>query len=115
MACPEIVSKVSGENHYAKREGFVSPIIGDNHYTRKKEYQCKVSGENHYTKRDDWVPISTNKNYDHTLYEWYNEKTGETVTATRQHMMQAYNLKPPSVCALLKGSMKSYKGWIVIS
>lgn len=113
MKCPEVVSKVSGDNHYAKREGFVSAIAGDNHYTRKEDYQCKVSGKNHYTKKESWKPSNDNKNFDHTVYTWKNKKTGEIVVTTRQHMIQTYQLKPPSVCALIKGNMKSYLGWVV--
>jgi hypothetical protein len=113
MECPDIVSKVSGDNHYAKREGFVSAIAGNNHYTKKKDYQCKVSSKNHYTKKKSWKPSDDNKNFDHNVYIWQNKNTGETVVATRQHMIQTYQLKPPSVCALIKGNMKSYLGWVI--
>lgn len=113
MKSSDIVSKVSGDNHYSRKENFVSPISGDNHYTKKSDFVSKTSGSNHYTKRKDWTVEPTNKNFDHTIYEWTNRKTREVLFCDRRHMMELFNLKAPSICALIKGDLKSYKGWTV--
>lgn len=115
MKNPDIVKKVSGPAHYTKKPGYKSRIKGKFHYTKKSGYVSKISGNNHYTKSNDWKIKETNKNYDHTLYCWKNQYTREEIISTRQDIMKKYsNLKPVSIFNLIKGKLKSYKGWVII-
>jgi hypothetical protein len=50
MHNPEVLEKMSGENHWVNREGNVSNWITDNPM-KKPEVVAKLSGENHWSKR----------------------------------------------------------------
>ena len=51
--------------------------------------------------------------FDHTIYNWYNKKTGIILSATRYDLIKAYDLNQGNICELLKGRYKSVKGWML--
>jgi len=87
MKNPEIVSKMSGENHYTQSPGFVE--------TRK--------GKTHY-------------NHNNTIYVWQNIKTGEICRLTRYQFRLKTNASESNLSFYINGVKgKSVKGWRIIS
>ena len=50
--------------------------------------------------------------YDHTEYT-FNHKCGDTFTGTRYNFYKQYNLDPSSVGKMIRGVLKTTKGWVV--
>lgn len=51
--------------------------------------------------------------YDHTIYEFYNKKTGEVVNMTQYELRTTYNLDPGAVSKLIKQKQNIVKGWTI--
>lgn len=49
--------------------------------------------------------------FDHTIYNWYNKKTGVSIQTTRYDLIKTYNLNQGNISELLKGRYYSVKGW----
>ena len=104
----EIIQKVSGANHYAKRDGFVSKIKGDNHYSKKPGHISKTKG----VKKNITI-TPANRNYDHTIYVWHNTESNTTENLNRRDMIQKYNLNASGICELISKKISHYKNWII--
>lgn len=51
--------------------------------------------------------------YDHTVYEFYNKKTGEIVNMTQYDLRTTYNLDGAAVSKLVNQKQNIVKGWVV--
>lgn len=49
--------------------------------------------------------------FDHTIYTFKHSKTNEVVSLTRYNFYNTYNLRASDVCQMIKGNVKSVKGW----
>jgi len=111
---PNTNPKLSGDNNPSKRpevrEKMKKPhgpklsIRGESHYTKKSGFTSKTSGLNHYTKSSNFSIKTDNKNYDHQIYEWQNEETGEIVQMNRRDFIKYTGANPSVVCEIINKS-----------
>jgi hypothetical protein len=91
----------SSANQPSKLPGYISPISGNNHYTKKPEYNNCMVGNN-------------NPNYDHTIYNWENVKTGEKLARTRYEMSKYLDCHRCNITAVISGKNKTVFGWKLV-
>lgn len=67
-----------------------------------------------YRPSDETKNKISEKHKDNTVYSFYHKKLNITETCSRYELYKKYNLIPTSLCRLLKGKLKSVKGWIIL-
>ena len=70
------------------------------------EFQERMSHRN--------IKGKNNGSYNHTVYTWYNKKTGETLDLTKGQFVEKFSAHAGNVSSVIHGKLKSTKGWIVI-
>ena len=106
----EVKSKLSGNNHYMKRDDYDKST----HNSKNPETLSKRSGDNHWMKQKTYDPKSR-PNYDSTVYIFFNKSLGLTESLTKFEFRTKYKLNPGSVVNLVKGKSKSCYGWIILN
>jgi len=86
-------------------------ITGEKHYTARPGYVNPRKGRSIPKEADGYVVKPTNKNYDHAVYEWTNDVTGEVVHMNRREFMRYSGAKPAGVANVINGHSKHTKGW----
>lgn len=88
--------KISGANHYSKKEGYIWKLVGNNHPMKDEQVRLSVSGKSHHT-------------YDPTSLVFYH-KSGIIEHCTVNELREKYNLSV-AIRQVVSGNEKSYKGW----
>jgi len=65
-------------------------------------------------KQKESIAGKKHPRYDHTIYQWIQEKTGVIYDMTRYEFYTTFEIKPPNISALLNGTLKSVKGFKLI-
>jgi len=118
MKDPEIKKKISGENHYSKKSGYIWKLSGINNNSKKPEAVEKLSGDNNYQRKLGYIPKKkgiTHQNYNHTKYVWENITTGELIQLTKQEFRIKFNTTHGNVCNVANGKRKTVCGWKIHS
>jgi hypothetical protein len=96
MKNPKHRVKISGENHYSKKTGYVWKLSGDYHPMKNPDVLQKITGLAHYS-------------YDYTIYNFYH-KSGIIEKCTTSQLREKYNIGV-YIRQVILGKAKSYKGW----
>jgi hypothetical protein len=102
---PEVRDKMRGPR------GPNVAITGEKHYTAMPDYVNPRKGRPLPKESQGYVVRPTNKNYDHKIYEWVNESTGEVVRMNRREFMKYSGAKPVGVANVINGHSNHTKGW----
>lgn len=113
-----------GRTHTDEVRAHLSKLAGDRY--RGKSYEERFGAEKaaelrkqrSKSSRKYMSSVNTsglnNAHADHTVYTFVH-RNGETFSGKRQDWMSAHpDLHKVGVCGLLKGNLKTYKGWTVI-
>lgn len=106
--------RMRGDKNIAKHPTFREKHSGEKHWTKRPEHQ----GKEHVMKRPEVREKISGKNcyrYDHTIYTFEHNVTGETVQATKQEFQRMYDLDQSCISRLVSGKFKQYKGWTLVS
>lgn len=82
---PEVIEKISGDNHYKRKLGYIQNQAGKNH-----------------------------PNFNKIVYTFYNKTTLVTEKLTVFELQKKYNLNQGNLSLLLHGKRKSVGGWKLI-
>lgn len=116
------VKQDTGEVMFATRQEFIGKtkasagnIVGHLRGERKfvsgwvNESAIPYRGE-----RSSGMPGALHSKYDHTIYEWVNDRLSLCESMTRFDLIKKYNLSSGSICELLQSKRKSVNGWRVL-
>ena len=136
MHRPDIVAKLSGENHHSHQLGYVSKLTGKNNpmcrkevaeknsaskaswsNEKRQEVLYKTSGKNNYRNQPGYDKnLQAGKNAPHadpTVYTFENTKTSVIEILTRYEMKSKYNLNQGNFDSMIRGNRRSIQGWIL--
>ena len=92
MKRPEVIAKISGDNHYSKRPG----------YDKTKHHMI---GKNHSGVH--------NPRFIEVTFKFRNNITGEIVEMTQYDFVSKYKLDQGNINKLISGKYKTCAGWIL--
>lgn len=95
-----------GESHGMKRPEVKAKISGENHYTKKEWY----NPNNHPMKGYDHTG-DRNPRYDPTIYKFENIFTGEIINSTRYELAKKYSLNLGNLSKIFTRKYKHCGGW----
>ena len=87
--CPSVSKRMSGPDSPGKKQ-------------KNKDLYCKL-----YTG-------TGSVRYDHTVHNFFNTETNESVSMTQYELRTTYNLDSSGVNNLIKQKRKIVKGWIIV-
>lgn len=88
-----------------QRRGKNHPLYGKHHTDKTKEILSNIFREK--------FTGSGNPNFDSTIYNFMNSKTGENISSSRYDFYSKYNLDPSNVNKLIKGKINKLSGWVI--
>lgn len=92
----------TGDNNCMRRPEVAAKLSGDNHYSKKEEHKGKHAGQN-------------NGRYNSTQHYWENIYTGETKIATRLEMITCDRTLKSGISSVITGKSKAVKGWRIVT
>lgn len=99
---------LSGNQHPMKRISVKEKISGNNHFTKREGYIAVVKGKKN--------PKISKAKFDKKIYCWQNKNTGQIVNLTRQEFIENYGANQSVVSELInqKRNRKSVSGWSLV-
>ena len=97
--------KIQSKSNHRRVSTGTHPWAGENAWSKRPSFR---------KARKESLTREKNPRFDPTIYSWKNKKTGEIFTGVRQDFCRTYHLLHSSVGGLLRGSLKSTDGWIMI-
>ncbi len=97
-----------GDDHWSKTEEFKNNMRGELNSMRDSllKQKCQQNG-------GGFKSGSSNCNYDHIIYEFYNTKTKEVFVGTRNDFIKKYCLHKGHVGNLISKKQKSHMNWVL--
>lgn len=76
-----------------------------------KKLQSKIHREIKSYKRFGDCKGSNNGNYDHKIYNFYNNITKQEIRCTQAELIETYKLTRSAVSSIISGKRNTHKGW----
>jgi hypothetical protein len=108
---PEEISELSRLAQLKLLEEGRHHFIGDSHPSK---IRSRDGSHYFYTSKFSF-PGQSNGNYNHTIYDFVNTKTGEQVSLTLYDFSKTYSLPVSNVCSMITGKFKNKVGdWTLL-